>query len=232
MNTKLWRLKVCLAIKDKNHLEKFCAFINSNPPKEIKSANGHGAVEIQIQDKKFLPDFSKKFGMVARKTFCYKNKPIENDALFMSFFAGFIDGNGSVKKLHDRQDAHISLVGHGGVIEYHRELAARIYKIFPPTKTHDRISEGTLPYIDKRGYTRWSISNTEVVAEIKKFIEQLDLPLLERKWANIDLSRPQRHLEAKKRRETARVLSAQGKSRSEIAIILGVSRSATFRYFK
>lgn len=87
-------LHIKLAIKDKEHLQKFLNSINSNHPIYIKK----DYVYISISGKWFLQDLKDNFNILPRKTYIAEF-PLQLPTEFYSdFIRGYFDGDGCITK--------------------------------------------------------------------------------------------------------------------------------------
>jgi hypothetical protein len=186
---------------------------------------------ISVQDKNIIKEFAEKFKFNSNKTYTLADPEIKDDDLFMSFLVGFIDGDGRVAKLHNRQDAHIGIVGHGNSLEVFKKWFVRLFELFPANKSNSLILGGSVPKLDKSGYARGFISNFEVVKQIKIKAMELGLPVMSRKWDCVDMTLVSKYVITSERRIKAKQLRDQGLTRTEIAKELGVCLTATYRYF-
>lgn len=173
------RLRITLAAKDANHLIKFCNYIQTENFNFDKEKNN---ISVAVKDNYILSKYKIKFDIDNNKT---KNPPkigcyssIE-DSFFMDLFCGFIDGDGSIKKVSGkRRDCNIAFHIDSSWLEWMTFCAQRVSKIFN--------IDMPLPKICKDGYLAWVISNNTIINKIKQHAKNMELPILDRKWDKID----------------------------------------------
>ena len=97
---KEYALVIELKLGDKNHLEKFNKFLNSDVPireySRIKNLRKHKTATIQISRKKIVEDLG-KYGIIPRKTGREQIKNIP-PKYYPDFIRGYFDGDGSFRK--------------------------------------------------------------------------------------------------------------------------------------
>jgi hypothetical protein len=213
-NDKINRLTIELSIKDKEHLEKLAKFIGL---KKV-NINGRGNCSIGVQNKQIISQLIKKFNINNRKTYHLNTIIIEDNNLFSSFIAGFIDGDGCIRD--KTYDIKISL--HGNTLPTIMKWAVKFNKIYNATN---------IPYINKRKFVVWYITNSEAIVKYKKILLSLNLPIMKRKWDRIDINFKSRIVIFNERKRNAIKLKEQGFSRAQIARILNVKHCATYKYF-
>ncbi len=227
--SKKYRLVISLAIKDLEHLKKLEKFINSKSPTINKNNTN---CTLRFQDQKIIKELADKFKFNNQKTINLCDPDIPNESLFMCFIAGFIDGDGTMQKLHKRQDCHIGIVGHSSSLRVFQKWFERLRNIFIPDQTNSNITSGLVPKIDKLGYARGIICNFEIVKKIKLYVLSLQIPYMERKWDQIDLNKQSKYVKTQERRVKIIELKKKGYNRTEIAKELGITESSTYRFFK
>jgi hypothetical protein len=173
------RLCISLSIKDLCHLEKFKKFVNSKT--DIKIIKNGQICSIGLQDSLFVPAFCSKFDIKGNKTY---NPPkidllnMKND-LFLSFLAGFIDGDGNISRQYKRPDSKITIKLHNSWDCFLSNITKKLNIIYKTSITGSKINSC--------GYTRINIANNTVVKQIKRHVIKYGLPVLKRKWSIIDL---------------------------------------------
>lgn len=104
INHETMRLKLTLAKKDLSHVERFHKFIQSSQNISLNT--------VSCQDKLTVPKIIDKFDLKKRKTYNPPEKQLELDINLMALYIGFIDGDGSIKKVHKRKDCNIIIKVH------------------------------------------------------------------------------------------------------------------------
>lgn len=173
-NHKQNQLVICLHEKDKEHLQKFAKFIGSTVRIIPKNQ-----VRVTVADEHNFPRIMKKFGFTERKTYNPPTKllRIKNKELFYSFFAGFIDGDGSFVKTRGNS-VSLGIECHSTWKIYLEMFAKQLSKLLENYKIRVRMS--------KRGYCTFRVGKKALLIELKKTIDSLNIPVLERKWSKIN----------------------------------------------
>lgn len=186
-------LSVCLSAKDKAHLQRLADFLKTQIRERLVEKNDKinssetSVVKISVGDAVLVPKIREKFGMEkTNKTYNPPVIPAMNRERFLSFLAGYIDGDGCISKQgnygkYERRDVVIQVKCHSSWLEIVCEMEKRLYEElnFNLEKTHVRIN--------KEGYTFWRLSNNKVIKRLKLELMTLKLPLMERKWSKINL---------------------------------------------
>jgi hypothetical protein len=168
------RIQINLSIKDKNHLLKIQEHIGKIPinlyDKQIRAS---------ISDRKTTSKLSDDFKWISNKTKNPVDIPdyIQNDALF-SLIVGFIDGDGTVNK---KGQIFIKCDS-----SWKENLEYFYYQLTGKNKSFN---------ITKKGLSIIYILDAKNLFEIKKRAENLNLPLMCRKWDRIKI----RHIKSDKR---------------------------------
>jgi hypothetical protein len=171
------RLSITLSDKDSEHLIKLAKHLCVDVHHKVNNKK-YGATILSIMHKDVINTIVNRFDIKSNKTIDPPNKNVfENldfDKLF-SIFVGFIDGDGNITKLHNRPDFHIRIKTHANWLT--------ILSFF-----NDKLRLGGLVKINNQGYATLDINNTINCKEIKKIVITYNLPILERKWSEIDLN--------------------------------------------
>lgn len=178
---KSGQLFVTLAVEDIEHLQKLAALIKTDisiiPRNDGLYFKSQDCCRLTLMHKDVCVQLREKFDMKDRKTYNPPDAKIfeqMSQDQFLSFFTGFIDGDGSIH-LRDRS-AKIGIQNHGSWIDVYRVFANLAGKIF------DIKINVT---IDKRGYCRLCISRKMAIQKFYKLIRHMKLPVLERKWSKL-----------------------------------------------
>lgn len=210
------RLSVTLGLKDQDHLIKLKEFLHIKDIKKSKISVCISAMDINIISK-----FSEKFDIHSNKTlFPPKNiKNILNRKLLISLIAGFIDGDGSIRNLHNRPDFNLRIKCHKSwyvILEYFSHI----------------IAKNNFCRINNQGYASLVISNTQFLKDLKKELLPLNLPLLSRKWDKINLNYKSRRELEKERVLIIKKYLNTNISQKEICKILNMSPSGVSSLMK
>jgi len=161
-------LKVKLQRSDKDYLDGFAEYLGCTTRWE------QGMIVIETMDKVNARALQGKLGLKKRKTY---NPP--DDTLFLSsgetlmaFLIGFIDGDGSITYRNGRFQS-IRIETHGSWLPFFQELSERLLVELGLTSTVTLTTRGSCStYLGKQS----------TYLTLKQFIEEFQLPTLERKW--------------------------------------------------
>ena len=121
-------LQIKLAIKDKNHLDKFLNSISCNEFNKVKTYlnTKNPYVSLTISLDEFKRDLDRNFSITPNKTYiaCVSHKIPRN--ILKHFIRGYIDGDGSITKTTVRA---LSIVGTVGVLTSIASFFKDIYNI-------------------------------------------------------------------------------------------------------
>lgn len=192
------RLVLSLALLDQNHVYKFQKFLGAGKVKINHQAH------LSVMDTNSIGILKNQYKIESNKT---ENPPnlssITGDNLFC-FMVGFIDGDGCIQYQTGRKDAKLTVKCHStwkNNLEY-------IFKV--PCK------------ISNAGYSYLCIADNTILREFKKKIIELKLPILDRKWDKIDLSKISQYETAKNWQEKAFKLLEEGQSLKDICNVLNI----------
>ena len=207
------RLILSLAIKDRDHIIKFAEYIKCNNHSYISNY----AYGVSAQDKKIIPKIINKYNFLRRKTYNPPNLSYLRDNNLVSFFIGFIDGDGHIRKQYKRNDSCCMIKIHKSWYETLTYLVSQIAIMcnitIPP------------PFINTVGYTEVYICNSIILKFLKLKTLEWNLPVLLRKWNIIDEHFYSRIENAKKTRLMVIDLHQSGMSRKDIAAQCQISKS-------
>lgn len=222
------RLNIGLSIKDIEHLKKLAKFINV-PEDTIRIKEYTKSCHFSKMATEILTNVVEKFKIESNKT---ENPPDFssynfNDDLIFSLIIGFIDGDGCInhalskrKKRNEvryRDSAKLGIKNHSSWYYNHLYMSKII---------------GGQVKINTQGYSKLSITEHEILKNIKQRAISLQLPLLERKWNEIDLTIKTRVEKAKENKKRVKILIEQNKSYDEIAKELNMSKNTIYGYIR
>lgn len=179
------RCRLVLAEKDKNHLEKFNCFFDNNKISYQPTQKAYYTTTSLDENLVSLLDIKPRKTYNPPDTINYKSL---SDAEFISLFLGLIDGDGNITNQVGRTDCKISIHCHSSWLNFYNYCCDRLSNICNLSFSKPRIL--------KNGYMRWDISNHHIVNFLCKKTVEYNLPILERKWSRIDLSRKTKHEKA------------------------------------
>lgn len=219
------RIVIDLNNQDTKHLQKFKRFIKcKNKLKNYKKNH----ISIHLTDSKYVSKLRKKFDIKNNKTYnpCTITN-IKDDDLFLSLLTGFIDGDGSIRNLHNRKDFNLSVKCHNSWDKNLKYMLDFIYRITnEKCNTSIKYTKDNFPY--------FIISNTVVLKKLKKRILKLNIPYMERKWDIIDLNFINKYEKAtSNRKQMIKEISINPTiSASELGNKLNLSVSSIYKYKK
>jgi hypothetical protein len=159
------QIQINLNKKDLNHLKLFATF---------------------IEYKKVLTKPNLSISYTPIKNYLIENYKIDNNKTinpcnldklsgdeFFSLIIGFIDGDGSINK-----KGYLSITSHSNWYE-------NIKKMFNEISNNKHFGIR----INSNGYTTANITNIETMKKIKNKIIELNLPILQRKWVNVNIEK-------------------------------------------
>jgi hypothetical protein len=217
------RLKVTLSSNDFEHLIKFSKYVQCDniQKDDIKCT-------ITLQNKEMCPKICNKFAIKSDKTY---NPPDFNSYIFdkeliFSLIIGFIDGDGHIGKVFKRQDCNLRIHIHKSWLDNLIFIERFLYDYFSVDK--DKI----LSTIGNDGYSSLTISNNKILRKLKKESVKLKLPILERKWNNIDENRKSRNDKSNLIKIYIEKLKSIGLKNSDIIRKLKISKKTFYKYLK
>jgi hypothetical protein len=208
------RLSLGISSKDEIAMKKFCSFVDGKYYIEKEGT----IVRFACMDTAIVATLKEKFGIKTNKTYNPPLLSIPNDTLFLSFFIGFIDGDGCIQNVYKRQDTAIIIKLHKTWINVLQTISARLYSICD-------IKQYPIVKLNTAGYARMNITNGQVVHFLKTKALTFKLPVLLRKWDKIDLNYESRTMKSKRLKPQILILYKQGIKQQSIAQQLQVSKA-------
>jgi len=204
------RIIIGLSKKDLSHILLLKNFLNIENIHETKNS-----YNIMAMDTKIVSKIIKEFDIKSNKTYIPPNiDSIQDDKLF-SLIIGYIDGDGSITKQFKRKDTILRVKCHSSWIFILQKFLIHLYmdcdEKIPKVK------------INKEGYANFNITNSIVLKTIKNKCIDLKLPILKRKWDNIDLTYVSRIEQIKYNLPKITEMLKNSMKRKDIAIKLGIS---------
>ena len=174
------RIKISLSNKDRNHLQKFVDYLGCSDIIEKDSM-----CSTSLQNKEICIQLCEKFNIKNNKTYdpMDLNKYYFDKELLFSLIIGFIDGDGSIHKIYKRQDCNLRIHLHKNWLNNLIFIENFLYNYFNYDK--DKV----FSKVGNDGYSLLRISDNILLKNIKKECIKLNLPILSRKWNNIDENR-------------------------------------------
>ncbi len=214
------KIKLVQAGKNKEQVRQFANFIKCRNVHSYRVKTAFGSIsdvlEVGAANEKMFPKIVKKFGIKPFKTthpcnLSWINKV--SDRFFISFFIGFVDGDGCISYQTRRKDCSIHIKIHSSWKKNLQKISNRLCKIIQvrPNKILDR------------EYAVIVFSNSIILKYLKNHITKSHLPVLERKWNKIDVNFISRQELGKQRIIKAKEMMRQGISKKEMALRLKIS---------
>lgn len=204
------RLRIDLAIKDKEHLLKLASFLSyTGTIMETDKKIG-----LAIKDIDTVEAICNKFNILKQKTY---NPPsnlhtFQKDYLYC-ILAGFIDGDGSIQNQSGREDFFLRIKNHSSWLEVLRLFSSLI-------------SQKETVKINSKGYAELIVTNTKYLQQLKSKILYYNLPILSRKWDVIDMNFISKYTKAEEIRIKVIDLLKQKVKQVDIARQLGISQAS------
>ncbi len=167
-------LKLTLSYKDEDQVRKFANFINCPNIGCCCEGMGFG---VKLMDKYNLPKIIDKFRIKFPKTTNPSDISWMEGDLFLSFFIGYVDGDGCISKRLRSAGCCLIFRVHSGWLPALQEMSNKLHKLLnlPP-----RIAK-----INKSGYADLTIGKQLVLVFLRDAARRLNLPYLSRKWDKI-----------------------------------------------
>lgn len=166
---KRGRMRATLALKDWRHLKKLKRFLSISSPMKLNRGR-YPSVSISLMDSNIIRKLMSVYDINPNKTeHPCKLTHLSKEELFC-LSIGFIDGDGSIKKVSKRR--HSSLY-----IKCHNSWLNNLTFMFPQGRTK----------INSKGYAETSITNTTILKRMKIKAQSLHLPLMSRKWDRVEV---------------------------------------------
>lgn len=173
--------------EDKMHLLKFSKYIKSNMNRVDYDGSNYTqkpytAYSVCVQHPEIVNKIVEKFDFKKKKTYNPPDTKILNKILntkkkFMSFFLGFADGDGSITLRKNTFQFKIS---------NYRSWEC-VYDYFLEKLMEYGFCNKKYKISNDREYVYFYLSNP-ILEKIKKYVNTLDIPLLQRKWKKIKIS--------------------------------------------
>jgi phage gp36-like protein len=214
-------LVITLAKKDREHLEKFKAFLKSDKPiYNYKS----GACSFEISNDKIIYDLLNNFNITENKTFTLKSPALEGD-LALSFIVGYIDGDGCfyINKRDNQID--LSITGTEFILRFVEKNINQLLNIDTKRKLYDKNNNEIYSI-------RWGKQQCrKIIDSLENLVKQL--PVLTRKWSIAFYNAKKYKIFNKSRENYEKTIELleQGKSVGEIKDILGYKSDTSIRNF-
>ena len=225
------RISYSVSSKDRvlvQRLHEFLGPVDGHNVKDYMSTNGYECSGIKFMDTLVVPEFCSKFDLKPNKS---KNPPEVSvfsgmsDDLFMAFLCGFIDGDGSIGRVLNRNYFNLTIKCHSSWENILIYFCKRLLGVL--SEEYKQL----VRYYD--GYPCLVISKYSIISRMKYyFSERLGINPLERKWGEVEIGYASRNELARKTDSVILSMEGVGFSDEEISLHTGVTQAAirTRRY--
>ncbi len=210
------RLRLRLGPKDQVHVKRFGDFVQYTG-----SYNDGGVSSMCV---KTIPVLRAKFGISNIKT--YEPSKIDwiiDNKLFLALVIGFIDGDGSMRKVHKRNDYQIVIKCHSSwtkVLEY---IAQRVCQLAGTKQSCVLLSSG---------YAELVFCNFLTLKFLKNKVQELNLPVLSRKWDCVNSDHVNKNGKARINEFNVEKLLNSGYKQTQVAKELSLSKATVCQILK
>ena len=204
-------IKLHLAEADREQINKFRSFVHYTGKAKSCTMNA--------MNPPIVKAIREKFGISNRKTYepCRINW-IKNTDLLFALVVGMLDGDGNIR-LRRRAVSTIEMKLHGNWLNNLQFIEQFLYDYFDLEK----INNVHLARLRKDGYAVLILSDRYLLACMRKKSEELNLPVMERKWREVDRDFISPFRAYRERAPKILALVKQGLKHKVIAQMLGVS---------
>lgn len=172
-------IRLELARCDSDVCKKYSEYINLNKVSNytrIRKGKTYHSCVVRSKNTKIFPQISSKFDIKNKKTYNPPDptKYALSDNNFIGLLCGMIDGDGYIAK-----NGRLEIRMHQSWISFLDYLAENLYKALNIKPFNKKIPKTKL---NKRGYACLQIGECAVIKLLKLKAEELNLPLMSRKW--------------------------------------------------
>ena len=210
------RLELTLSNNDADHLYKFAKYI------KYTGSYGKRMDQKQIYCKNIdtVSAICKKFQIHNNKTYNPPETLLKfSESQNLALIAGFIDGDGHIAKHRTCNSFRLTIKLHSSWLQILREINRFLCNT-------DYCKINTL------GYAELTISDSEILKELKQKVIQLNIPIMLRKWNIIDTDYVSKYTKAKLLKNNVISLYNSGMPRKEISKKLNTSLSNITKILK
>ena len=211
--SNIYRLAITLANKDTEHLRKFSNYVNT----PLKT-NKHKQAVVAVMDKNNIKKLVDMFDINSDKTYSPPKAEVLlqfNKEQLLSLLVGFIDGDGSIRNLHNRPDFSLR-------IKCHKAWEYFLTSLFFILEINISIK------INNQGYLEIVTGNSILLKRIKREVLALRVPFMERKWDIINFEFVSKQEFAEIKRCIVKTEVKIGTADEDIAKILGITNMGLY----
>lgn len=180
------RVNLTLSEKDSEQVYKFATFLETEKidikTRKTNYSEACKMFKVSCLSTYYGPQIRKKFDLKLNKT---ENPPDlakvlkgKSDDLIMSLIIGFIDGDGCIQYMNNRNSAAIKIQIHSSWLNNLKYLETFLYSVC--SKVNPNVSK-----IDATGYAKLVLCQTKLLYNILDITKRLNLPVISRKWNTI-----------------------------------------------
>lgn len=176
---KNYRVRLVLSKKDMAHLYKYAEYIESDV--KVYTFQEYDYAYVASMDKLYVSMLMDRFDIHPNKTYHPPNIEVFKHLSFeenMSMICGFIDGDGCIKHQYNRPDSSMMIKLHHTWKVFLQYILDFININFHKTKSKITITKCSR-------YAYLVISDNDILNRIKNFAILKELPIMTRKWDNI-----------------------------------------------
>ncbi len=232
INHSTKRLAITLSKKDIDHLRKFSNLSQldiSTGNQKNKFANINSEYcKLSIQDKKCVVQLIQKFNYKPKKTYNPPNFDLidfGDENLFLSFFIGLIDGDGSIVRQFGRKDVTIK-------IKMHKSWEIFLSKCIENLKKILNYHIPNIKYTKDEKYCVLEICNHKIVTLLYNFICKNNILYLSRKWDKYDPNYKTKLEKIEEEYENFEKLVQKNYYKKEIMNNLNINLNKYYRFMK
>lgn len=182
INHKTWNFKITLSLKDKSHLEKLSQFIDVKIIDGKSNLNGDNFYNVTINkcNKNDISKIIEKFDYRDKKTYNPPNIHIERDDLFLSFFIGYFDGDGTIGNGNNQ----IRILCNDAWMDLLDKWFLRCWNLAGCKINNNivKVPKSKMVTIRKSNLCSIGTKNSQFVWFLKNKAIEMGIPILKRKW--------------------------------------------------
>lgn len=176
------RLEVELSLKDEDHLKKYATYIEFRGDFHYRRRSCMAGVS----DHEMVPRICAQYGIHSNKT-CHPPEHAMFEGLtdlqIVCLFIGFIDGDGSLTNDKGRRNTcNLSLAGHKNSLSLLTYFVSRVAHA-----SNIGIAFPTIRQTKRGDYAQFQVRNHALNKFLKQTALDLKLPIMDRKWRQIDM---------------------------------------------
>lgn len=210
------KLTFSLKKSDTEHLRKFGNYISYTGT----YGNSNNCDTVACKDVDVVKALCEKFGIRKSKTY---NPPVTllkfNKEQNLALLAGFIDGDGCIRKQTNREDFYLTIKCHSSWENILKEF-------------NSLICNSNFTKINNQGYAVLTITNTKYLQNLKEQITSFNIPIMTRKWDIIDMNYVSKYTKAEKLRNKVINLHKHGYRNKDISLVCDTSKANVTKILK